>query len=471
MSVDTKHKDYADIEKRWKTVEDVCAGAYAMKQGRENYLPKPNASDDTLENNARYDAYLTRAVFFEVTKDTLQKLIGIAFAEDPAFDPDGMDFLASNADGSGKSLFQLNQTALEGLLKKGRGGFFVDYPKTERSTSLADVEKLGIRPTVIYYKAENILNWRVKRVGSLYKTSLVVLAEKDTVVDPLNEFSLKEIKVYRVLRLDENNEYCVQTYSDRTGNLAADTDPYYPTQANKQRWNEIPFQPLGSFSNDWAMDNIPLESLALMNIAHYHNSAEYENSVFYAGQVQPVMTELDSEWRDWLQEKGVRLGSGNVLMLPVGGKFDFVQPDERTLAKSAMEAKEKYMASLGAKLLEENQVVKTATQSNNEALSQYSVLSLCVANLNEAAENVLRWCAMYFGAGDKARFSIKQDFARGKLSTEDLKFYFEQVLQGKMSMRTFHELRTTGKVPEVDFDEEQLRIEQENEGKAALPVE
>jgi len=45
------------------------------------------------------------------------------------------------------------------------------------------------------------------------------------------------------------------------------------------------------------------------------------------------------------------------------------------------------------------------------------------------------------------------------------------VLQGKMSMRTFHELQTTGKVPEVDFDEEQLRIEQENEGKAALPVE
>jgi hypothetical protein len=39
-----------------------------------------------------------------------------------------------------------------------------------------------------------------------------------------------------------------------------------------------------------------------MNIAHYHNSAEYENSVFLCGQIQPVMTGLDTEWRDWLQE-------------------------------------------------------------------------------------------------------------------------------------------------------------------------
>lgn len=471
MSVDTKHKDYTDIEKRWKTVDDVCAGTYAIKKGREIYLPKPSASDDTDENDLRYDAYLDRAVFFEVTKDTLQKLIGIAFAEDPTFDPDGMEFLASNADGSGKSLFQLNQTALEGLLEKGRGGFFVDYPTTEGDTSKQQAETQGIRPVIIYYSAESIINWRVKRVGSIYKTSLVVLAEKDVIADPDDEFNLKEVQVYRVLRLDENNKYSVQTYSDRTGKLQSDGDPVYPTQSNRKKWDEIPFQPLGSFSNDWAIDNIPLESLALMNIAHYHNSAEYENSVFYAGQVQPVMTELDSEWRDWLEKKGIRLGSGNVMMLPVGGKFEFVQPDERTLAKSAMEAKEKYMASLGAKLLEENQVVKTATQSNNEALSQYSVLSLCVANLNEADENVLRWCSMYYGAGNNADFSIKQDFARGKLSIEDLKFYFELVLQGKMSMQTFHELRTTGKVPEVDFDEEQLRIEHENEGNAALSVE
>lgn len=125
------------------------------------------------------------------------------------------------------------------------------------------------------------------------------------------------------------------------------------------------------------------------------------------------------------------------------------------------------MKALGAKLLEENQVVKTATESNNESMAKYSVLSLCVANLNEASEIVLRWCAKYFGSGDKAKFTIKQDFAKGKLSLDSLKFYNELVQQGKLSRETFHTIRTTGKVPEIDFEEEEKRIEAET--ASALP--
>jgi hypothetical protein len=35
-----------------------------------------------------------------------------------------------------------------------------------------------------------------------------------------------------------------------------------------------------------------------------------------------------------------------------------------------------------------------------------------------------------------------------------LKFYNELVQQGKLSRETFHTIRTTGKVPEIDFEEE-----------------
>ena len=79
----------------------------------------------------------------------------------------------------------------------------------------------------------------------------------------------------------------------------------------------------------------------------------------------------------------------------------------------------------------------------------------------------MRWCAKYFGSGDKAKFTIKQDFAKGKLSLDALKFYNELVQQGKLSRETFHEIRTTGKVPEIDFEEEEQRIEAET--ASALP--
>ncbi|WP_302758417.1 hypothetical protein, partial [Ligilactobacillus salivarius] len=89
----------------------------------------------------------------------------------------------------------------------------------------------------VHYKTLSIINWGVRKVGAHFKTALVVLAEKDSIVDPSDEFSLKEIQLYRVLRLDQNGEYCVQIYSDRTGTLHADSEPYYPTDANGAKWN------------------------------------------------------------------------------------------------------------------------------------------------------------------------------------------------------------------------------------------
>ena len=471
MSVESTHADFMKHEARCKIVNDACSGSLSIKRAGYAYLPQVIASDDAKENDARNEAYRARAVFFEITKDTLNKMLGIAFADDPHFQPDGMDFLKNDADGSGKSIYQLAQTALSGLLKNGRGGLFVDYPQTNGDSSVSDMESKGIRPTIVHYTSSQIINWRVKRVGSMLKTSLIVLSETETQVSSADEFSQKVIQVYRVLRLDKDGYYTVQIYSDRDGALKPDGEPTYPTNSKNQKWTEIPFIPLGAFSNDWDIDPIPLESLALMNIAHYHNSAEYENTVFVCGQAQAVVTGLDEAWRNHLEEKGMFIGASTPILLPIGATFSFAQANEKTIAKEAMEAKEKYMQSLGAKLLEESQVIKTATQSNNESVAQHSVLSLCVANINEAFELVLRWCAEYHGVGNDAKFSIKQDFAKTKLSLDDLKFYNELMLQGKLSQRTFHEMRTTGKVPEIDFEAETKRIEEENEGSLALSAE
>ncbi|MFY0084575.1 hypothetical protein ABTP93_21080, partial [Acinetobacter baumannii] len=86
-------------------------------------------------------------------------------------------------------------------------GLFVDYPTTNGNVSVQQAESLGIRPTIVFYESLSIINWSLKRVGSVYKPELIVLHEKSTVKDPEDEFSKKEVNIYRVLRLDENNEY------------------------------------------------------------------------------------------------------------------------------------------------------------------------------------------------------------------------------------------------------------------------
>lgn len=462
MAVNDVNQDYAQNLERWRVMSDVCDGARAVKLNSV-YLPMTSQCGDTDLDRKRYLAYRSRAVFYPVTKDTLQNHVGLAFSEDPTFEPDGMDFLKDDADGSGKSIYQLNQTALSYLLKFGRGGFFVDYPQVGSGASVAEVKNNSIRPTVVLYSALDIINWRVKKVGGVFKTSLIVLLEKSMQVDPLDEFGEVEVKSYRVLRLDENNEYSVQVYSDETGQLIGG-DVVYPTNAKGQRWTEIPFITLGSQTNDLTIDDIPLESLADINLAHYRNSAEYENAVFICGQVQPVMTELTEDWRNFLVENGIKLGSMNPLMLPAGAKFEYVSANIEMLAKEAMDAKFDYMQALGAKVLDKTNTIKTATQVDAESMTQHSILSLCVSNLNEAAEYVLRWCAEYWGTGFDAVFSIKQDFARGEIGLEDKKFYQSEVVADRMSKQTYYDILTTGKKPEISFEDEQLRIEAERNG-------
>ena len=128
-----------------------------------------------------------------------------------------------------------------------------------------------------------------------------------------------------------------------------------------------------------------------------------------------------------------------------------------TLAREAMNDKKQYMQDLGAKLLDSSAVNKTATQINSEDATNHSVLSLCVSNLNEAMEYCLKWCAAFYGSGSNARFAIKQDFARGRISLEDLKFYqrgrvdlpFIQVpATGLISSRVNHDERKTNKTKE-----------------------
>lgn len=461
MAVNDVNRLYSENLDRWQAMDDVCNGARTVKAATVKYLPMTHACDDSTENRARYDAYLKRSVFYPVTKETLQNHVGLAFSEDPTFEPDGMDFLKSDADGAGTSIYQLNQKALGVLLKQGRGGFFVDYPPTKNGASRADVAK-GIRPTIVLYDALQIINWRTKKIGGVYKTSLIVLLEKTTKVDPDDEFKEVDVKVYRVLRLDDLNRYCIQVYTEISGKIEVG-EILYPL-INGRYGEEIPFIPIGSQANDFSIDEIPLEGLAEINLAHYRNSAEYENSVFICGQVQPVMTELDEDWRNWLNDQGIKLGSMTPLLLPKGSKFEYIQAKEQMIAKEAMDGKMDYMEALGAKVLDKTTANKTATQVTEESATQHSVLSLCVSNLNEAAEYYLKWCAMYHGSGDKAVFSIKQDFARGEIGLEELKFYQSEVVRGAMSNQTFNEIKTTGKVPEISFDDEQLRIENERSG-------
>ena len=82
------------------------------------------------------------------------------------------------------------------------GGVLVDAPDTSELTSYKDVEDKGVYPYLVFYKAEEIINWGTRVIGRKEVLSFVVLEERyDDNTEDL--YTFVERKRYRVLRLQE----------------------------------------------------------------------------------------------------------------------------------------------------------------------------------------------------------------------------------------------------------------------------
>ena len=60
-------------------------------------------------------------------------------------------------------------------------------------------------------------------------------------------------------------------------------EEFIPTSAQGQPLTRIPFQFIGWENNDETPDLPPLYDLSIINLAHYRNSADYEEACYITG--------------------------------------------------------------------------------------------------------------------------------------------------------------------------------------------
>lgn len=430
-------------------IRDCLSGEPTIKGARTVYLPMPNAEDQSKENKARYDSYLKRAVFYNVTRRTLNGLVGQVFMRDPVVKvPSLLNPVIENASGTGVSLTQQSKKTLSLTLAYSRAGLLVDYPEVpEGGATIADLEAGRVRPTITTYSPQEIINWRLTERGAEEILSLVVLAESYTFAD--DGFEMKNAAQFRVLKLDENGEYVMEVWSEPTptawngektpkGNFQRMKE-IRPKGSDGQPLREIPFTFVGSENNDPQPDNPNLYDLASINVAHYRNSADYEESCFIVGQPTPVLTGLTEEWVKDVLKGTVAFGSRGGIPLPVGGDAKLLQAGENTMIKEAMEAKERQMVALGAKLVEQKQVQRTAFEAKVEATSEGSTLSSAAKNVQAAYVWALQWCARFVGVPETAiQFELNTDFDIARMTPEERAQAIKEWQGGAI---TFEEMR------------------------------
>ena len=157
------HPDYQYWSPLWRMIRDAEIGEVEVKRKREQYLKKLAGHDQ-----AQYDSYLDRAVFFNMTSKTLNALYGTMFRRNPKITgmPKALDRISNKFSKDGMSLHLTSKTAAKEVLAVGRYGMLVD----------ASPEGVG-NAYVATYTAENILDWQLEEVNGEWVYTRVVLRE------------------------------------------------------------------------------------------------------------------------------------------------------------------------------------------------------------------------------------------------------------------------------------------------------
>lgn len=458
---------------RWELIRDCLSGQPAIKKAGTNgdkYLPRPNATDTSPENLSRYLQYVERAVFYNVTQRTHSGLVGQVFQREPVIElPALLEAMGEDVDGGGVSLIQQAKKALGFVLAYGRCGMLADYPKTAAPSSRKDVLDGKLRPSVVLYDPWAVINWRTITVGARKLLSLVVINEEYIVDD--DGFEMIEDNQWRVLSIEPDfidgdpnpaaGRYRAAVWRQdlANGGVFSEVEASNPVDSSGSYLREIPFTFIGALNNDPNVDAPPMYDLASMNVAHYRNSADYEESCFLAGQPTPVFAGLTKDWVNTVMGGKVSVGARAGVMLPAGGTWGLMQATANSMPMEAMVAKERQMVALGAKLVEQQSVQRTLGEARLEYATEISVLGSCAKNVASAYQHILKWCGAYAGTDEESTIELNPEFELGRMDAQERAALLAE-WQGKAI--TFTEMRTALKnagVASQDDEEAKGEIE------------
>lgn len=428
--VTEKHPDYNMFAPEWSLVSDCIDGERAVKAKRRDYLPLPfsDASDED------YDKYLHHAVFVNYTGRTHVGYVGMAFHEAPNIELDGaISKLKDDIDGSGVGVEQFLKNAVSQNLQKGRAGFFVDFSSSGENLKVAD----NARPVIKLYKAKQIINWVVMDG----ENHLIVL--HDVVAMPMDDddFKIRFGDVYTELRMIKGVAHHRQWIESKDGGFSnTELKPF--KGGNNKYFDHLPFYWVGAVNNDHTLDTPPMSDLARLNIHHYCSEADLASIAWLAGQPMFWFNGLDPNAQ-------VVVGSQRAVSLRSNGSCGVLQASESNLVVKKLERHENQISQTGARIVQQGTAPKTATQTIDDSISDNSILSLCVSNVEDAFNHALKDAHFFLGENGNSRVTLNKRYMVGGLNPQLLTALMDGVGRNLIRIEDFiREMQRRGIVPD-----------------------
>ena len=457
MPVDQKHPDYPTATTRWARARDVVDGEDKVKAKGETYLPKLSGQDDK-----EFQRYLSRANLFNGTGRTLDGLSGLAFRKPPVVAvPSAMKGWLDDIDLAGTPLVDFIKGAFDDELMTCHGGILAEYPKAEvRERTAEEIAALGLRPYLTFWPAESIWDWREGRIGNRTTTVFLKLYAITFEPDPSDPWAQVKVEWLRIFRLTaEEGVTCeIQTKAEKAVNghttAWAPRGDKFPIVIGGKTATEIPFVFLG----DGKIKKGALDDLVCVNLAHYRNSADYENGLHRTGVPTPVFI------GDFVSESGedvteVHLGSDEGIHLGAGGDSKFLEYTGQGLSenRAAMVAKENQMAILGARILaSDTKGVEAAETAEIHRAGESSVLASIASSVARAMKKALEFARDFASISGDISVQLNTEYLPAQVSPQEIAELLKAVQSGDLPRVAFLDrLKVGGLLPD-DADTEAM---------------
>lgn len=398
MGANSIHPQYSKNKDKWQTMRDALSAEVA----KEKYVPKLSDQD-----TAEYQAYVSRAEFYNATARTKTALVGLLFAKSPKVElPEALKSIGENISLDDDSLEALAKNIAEECLSVGRCGVLVDLPSVEKADySKLEAERLNLRAYATLYKAENIINWKTTKINGSNVTSLVVLME--SYEEPTaDEFVYLAKTRYRVLDLKDG--YYRQRVFEETNGTAEPVSEIYPS-ANGKRLPYIPFTFFNVNDLKTDIDKPPLLDLARINISHFRSEVDLEHGTHFTALPTPYVTGYQGE------DSKLKIGSTVVWAIDnPDAKVGFLEFSGAGLStlENRIAVKEKRMSILGARLLLDEKKTAEATETLQMRKSgENAVLTNVATTISEGIVSFLKDIAFFENiAGENLIYEINTDY-------------------------------------------------------------
>ena len=431
--MNSTHLQYDASLPAWLRARDVLAGEDAVKRAGEKYLPRLDS-----QTNEEYVSYGKRAAFFNATGRTLEDYLDLIFRRAPVvsvergaagekrerISPDAtLQVFVEDCDGWATDFQRYARRVVGEVLSVGRGGTLM--------LGNAQDGKAWVR----FWRAEDILNWKVSRMDGRMVLTGVVLREK-------GETQKAEMRVLQLI----GSECFEEVWKLRDPSETSDVEGQWMLEQRTAVKRDgvplsfIPFVFHGPRHSRPETDQLPLADIIAANLDHYRLDADYKHGLHF--------TALPTAWVSGFEKDAtLRIGSSSAWMgEAAGASAGFLEFSGRGLShlERAIEKVERRMTLMGAEML--------SSSVSSQPSTTLSGLGSIVANLNQSLSRVLQLAQWWIDGGElerltgRAHFEMNTDLDARAMSGDEITSVVGAWRSGAISRETMLERLKRGEV-------------------------